>query len=208
MAWEWVAPVTGSVATVAVGVAGIVATYKAGSRQQETALLVAQQQADAQVAVAREERQQRRLEEAYLEMLAALRLVHYWVFTVYPVITSGDKFTMPPLPELEDHKRKEALWSAYWSPKVERLMGEWETAVRELQQLGATIGIARSTEASGQQTGIDLTAAFLELPGRKQKVIEADRQVREQVRLELRGESDGHTEKMSNDSAPSETETA
>jgi hypothetical protein len=68
MAWEWVAPVAGSVATVVIGVTGIVTTYRAGNRQQDTALMVGRQQVDAQVAVSREERQQRRLEEAYLEM--------------------------------------------------------------------------------------------------------------------------------------------
>lgn len=84
MAWEWVAPVAGSMATVIVGVAGIVATYKAGNRQQATALAVAVagQQADAQVATAPEERQQRRLEEAYLEMLSVVTNIRYWAFTV------------------------------------------------------------------------------------------------------------------------------
>ena len=195
MTWEWVAPLAGSVATVAVGVTGIVATYKAGSRQQETALKVAQQQADSQVAVAREERQQRRLEEAYLEMLAALTAVSYWVFTVYPVFTSTpEEFTMPPMPKLPDAERKEALWSAYWSPQVERLMKEWESAVRQLQQTGMTIGIGRSDVQFRQEPGIDMQAALLELPERKQKVIEADRRIREQVRLELLGKSDGHEE--------------
>jgi hypothetical protein len=84
MAWEWVAPVAGSVATVAVGVTGIVATYKAGSRQQATALAAVRQQSDAQVAVAREERQQRRLEAAYSELLVAITEMGYWVHTVYP----------------------------------------------------------------------------------------------------------------------------
>jgi hypothetical protein len=78
MALEWVAPVAALVATVAVGVTGIVATYKAGARQQHTALAITQQQADSQAAIAREERQQRRLEEAYLGMLAGLTGIYYW----------------------------------------------------------------------------------------------------------------------------------
>jgi hypothetical protein len=161
MAWEWVAPIAGAVATVSVGVAGIVATYKAGSRQQNTALEVVRQQAEAQIAVAREERQQRRLEEAYLEMLAAITSIHYWVFTVYPALTNTlDQFTMPPLPDLPDNARKEALWTAYWSPRVEQLMEDWEAAVRRLQST----------------------------------VIDADRSVRQQVRLELLGQHDGHAE--------------
>jgi hypothetical protein len=72
MAWEWVTPVAAGTVTVIATVTGIVATYKSGNRQQQTALAVVQQQADSQVSIAREERQQRRLEEAYLGMLAAL----------------------------------------------------------------------------------------------------------------------------------------
>jgi hypothetical protein len=196
MAWEWVAPVAGAV----VGVAGIIATYMSGSRQQQTALAVTQQQIDAQAAVAREERQQRRLEEPYLELLSALTRIHYWVFTVYPPITSKpEDYTMPPLPELPDSVQKEALWTAYWSPRVEQLMKEWESTVRHLQSVGMGIGLALQTEKSGQRSGIDLQALQLSLPDRKKQVIDADKCVREQVRLELLGKHDGHAEEVADD---------
>jgi hypothetical protein len=45
-------------------VAGIVATYLAGGRQQKTALIVANQQTNVQIAVAREERQRLQLSQA------------------------------------------------------------------------------------------------------------------------------------------------
>jgi hypothetical protein len=203
MAWEWVAPVAGSVTAVAVGITGIVATYKAGNRQQATALAVARQQSDAQVAVAREERQQRRLEEAYLEMLAAITSIHYWVYTVYPIITqTPEQFTMPPLPELPDSASKEALWTAYWSPRVEQLMKNWEAAVRKLQSTGMRIGIGRSTEQSGQVSGIDVPTLLLELEDQKREVINADRHVREQIRLELLGQHDGHAEEVAAGPSP------
>ena len=113
MAWEWVAPTAGAVAAITIGLGGIIATYKSGNRQSDTALAVACQQADTQVAVTREERQQRRLEEAYLELLTAITKIHYWVFTVYPVMTrTTEEYTMPSLPELPDPERKEALWTA------------------------------------------------------------------------------------------------
>lgn len=193
--WEWVAPVAASAATVVVGLAGIVATYKAGSRQQATALAVARQQTDVQVAAAREERQQRRIEQAYLELLTALTKIHYWVFTVYPMFTSTpEQFTMPPLPELPDTEQKEALWAAYWSPRVEQLVKEWETAVRKLQNLGMRIGLGRSTEQSGQPSSINIGALLMDLPQRQREVLDADGRVREQVRLELLGKHDGHAE--------------
>jgi hypothetical protein len=204
VAWEWVAPVAGAVTGVAVGLAGIIATYKAGNRQQATALAVVRQQSDAQVAVAREERQQRRLEEAYLEMLAALTGIHYWLFTVYPMITqTPEQFTMPPLPELTDSARKEALWTAYWSARVEQLMKDWEAAVRKLQGTGIHIAIGLSAEQKGRESGIDVPALLLELEEQKREVIDADKRVREQVRLELLGHHDGHAEVVAADPSPS-----
>jgi hypothetical protein len=169
-----------------------------------TALEVVRRQAEAQVAVAREERQQRRLEEAYLEMLAAITSIHYWVYTVYPVLTkTPEQFTMPPLPEFPDSASKEALWTAYWSPRVEQLMKDWEAAVRKLQSTGIHIGIGRSTEQSGQVTGIDVPALLLGLQEQKREVIDADKRVREQVRLELLGQHDGHAEEVAVKPSPS-----
>jgi hypothetical protein len=204
MAWDWVTPIAGAAATIVVGVAGIVATYKAGNRQQDVALTVARQQADVQAAVAREERQQRRLEAAYLEFLTVITKVRYWVFTVYPPLTNTpDQYTMPPLPELPNVDQQEALWTAYWSPRVRQLMEEWDKTVRHLQSAGFGITAARETAGSGQPSGIDVHALLLELPSRKQKVIEADERIREQVRLELLGQHDGHAEEVTAEPSPS-----
>ena len=73
-------------------------------------------------------------------------------------------------------------------------MKEWESAVRQLQNAGIGIGIARSTEKGGQQSGIDQWTLIMELPDWRRKVVEADERIREQVRLELLGKHDGHAE--------------
>ena len=119
MSWEWVAPVAAASGTAIVGVTGILVTARSGQRQQTTALEVAQQQADAQVAVAREERLQRRLEAAYLELLTAITEFRYWAFTVYPMITSkADDYTMPPLPALPDaNSKRSAMDSLLVAPR-------------------------------------------------------------------------------------------
>ena len=65
MTWEWLA-------SSVVALAGIAAGVLAAYRQQQTSLAVVREQTDVQVAVAREERQQRRIEEAYLDMLRAV----------------------------------------------------------------------------------------------------------------------------------------
>jgi len=195
MAWEWVTPVAGGATTAIAAVAGIVATYMSGNRQQQTALTVAQQQTDSQVAVAREERQQRRLEEAYLGMLAAVTSIYYWTQTVYPLMTNTpEQFTMPPLPELPDNEEKEALWTAYWSPRVEQLMDKWRTAVRALQHAGLVIGMARSFEESGRESRLNSSDWLAKLPELKQAIFDADKRIRDQVRAELRGQHDGHLE--------------
>jgi hypothetical protein len=178
--------------TGAVGVAGIGGTILAARITSKSQMAVARQQTEAQVAVAREERQQRRLEEAYLEMLAAITSIYYWVPTVYPILTRmAEEFTMPPLPVLPDNAKKEALWTAYWSPRVEHLMKGWEQKVFALQHAGMAIGLGRSLEAQGQVPTIDVAAKLIELPDLKQAVIEADKKVRYQVRAELIGQDDG-----------------
>lgn len=193
MAWEWVAPVATSVATLGVGVAGIVATYMAGNRQQDSALAVTQQQVDGQIAVAREERRQRRLEAAYQELLAVLSHTYAWVLTVYPTWSKAGEYTMPPMPELPDKARTEALLTAYWSPRVQQLMDPWRDALTDVNNAG--VAIAKYEDAVAKGRGDDLADLALQskrnLPGFRDAVWAADERLREQVRRELLGEHDG-----------------
>lgn len=62
----------GAGSTAVVGVAGIVAAYKAGTRQQEATLQVARLQVESQERLVREERHQARLEKAYMPLLQYL----------------------------------------------------------------------------------------------------------------------------------------
>ncbi|MFD5341538.1 hypothetical protein [Streptomyces hawaiiensis] len=62
----------GAGSTAVVGIAGIVAAYKAGSRQQEATLQVARLQVESQERLVREERHQARLEKAYMPLLQYL----------------------------------------------------------------------------------------------------------------------------------------
>jgi hypothetical protein len=184
MSWSWIAaPI--------VGVVGVVTTYLAGWRQQKTTLTIATGQLEATAQAAREDRRQRRIEAAYTDMLTAMRRVYYWVFTVYPPMTqTEEEYTMPPIPELADPAASEALWSTYWSPRVEQLMDDWELAVRKLQLAGWTVGLARRPGPRGPGS-IDEVKVVSELPDRKQGVVDAYKAVRAQVNLELRGDSDG-----------------
>ncbi|MCR3740247.1 hypothetical protein BS35_002802 [Actinomadura glauciflava] len=193
VAWEWVSPVATSVGGFGIGLAGIVATYKAGNRQQETALAVAKQQADNQLAVAREERQQRRLETAYTDLLVMLSHVNEWLLRVYPMMTATkEEFTMPSMPEIPNRIEAEAALTAYWSPAIRRLMDDWREAVLKVQRAGIEIAAGRESEERGRGTDIDYWELLRDLPDQKEYVRIADERIREQVRLELIAQSDGN----------------
>jgi hypothetical protein len=195
MAGEWVAPVAGSMATVVVGLAGIIAAYKAGNRQQHTALAVVRQQADAQAEAAQEERRQRRLETSYEALLAYLSQGLDWVLSVYPLVTHEEGYTMPPLPELPDRHRVEAVVTAYWSPRIRQLMEEWQQALEAVRREGFTIASGqRALErgelrpALGERMNVAETVG---LPAAKLAVWDVADRIREQVRLELLGKHEG-----------------
>ncbi|GAA2278366.1 hypothetical protein GCM10010402_38740 [Actinomadura luteofluorescens] len=182
-----------SVGGFGIGLAGIVATYKAGNRQQETALAVAKQQADNQLAVAREERQQRRLETAYTDLLVMLSHVNEWLLRVYPMMTATkEEFTMPSMPEIPNRIEAEAALTAYWSPAIRRLMDDWREAVLKVQRAGIEIAAGRESEERGRGTDIDYWELLRDLPDQKEYVRIADERIREQVRLELIAQSDGN----------------
>ena len=148
MTWEWLG-------SSVVALAGIAAGILAAHRQQQTSLAVVSQQTQVQLEAAREERQQRRIEEAYLDMLKALSSVQYWVFTVYPNMTdTPEQYTMPPIPASDDIASKEALWTAYWSPRVEQLYDQWQLEVQKLRFAGMSIGMGRATEPKARKAAL------------------------------------------------------
>jgi hypothetical protein len=68
---DWTSAI-GAASAAVVGVTGIVATYRAGRRQQVTALEVARMQVESHERIVREERHQQRLEKVYDSLLTAL----------------------------------------------------------------------------------------------------------------------------------------
>lgn len=195
MAWEWVAPTASGVSGTIVGVTGIVATYKAGHRQQATALSAVKAQVDGQLQGLREERRQRRLENAYGELLMMLSETYQWARSVFPFITSNaEDYRLPPIPESADSARREAIVTAAWSPRVQQLMDPWRDAVASVNNAGVAIHTALETEGKGRPSGIDGAKYRKELPRRVDAVWRADQAIREQVWQELNGDHDGSPE--------------
>lgn len=127
MAWEWV----GTVATGAVGVAGIVGTWLTGKQSRDQALATLQQQLGHDRLQAREAREQERLESAYLELLKMAARVGVWAEMIYPVMQSG-KPPETPLPSLEIQADAAALVAAFGTPEVEEKLEAWRSVVKEM----------------------------------------------------------------------------
>lgn len=189
MAWDWVAPTGGAI----VGVVGVIATYKAGNRQQATALASVDKQVEGQLRGQREERRQRRLEMAYGELLTMLSETYQWARSVFPVFTSSpEEYRLPPMPDSAEPARREAIVTLAWSPRVQQLMDPWRDAISAVYGLG--VAIQTELESDKRGGGFDSGEARKELPKRVHDVWLADQVIREQVWRELNGDHDGSAE--------------
>ncbi|MEU4284852.1 hypothetical protein [Nocardiopsis dassonvillei] len=181
MAWEWVAPV----ATSIVALGGIASAFFSNKENQKTTRLVSEEQIKADFNKTKEERRQRRLEEAYIHLVTILAERTPWVDKVYPIFTNTpEEYTMPPLEEPEDFLKKEAYITAYWSPEVRDLVQDWNKCLREVRHAGFEVG---DFKEYGRESGVKLSEARKKLDEAKNKTWEADRRIRERVRDELMG---------------------
>lgn len=190
MATDWFAPVV----TAAVAAMGIGFTYKAGERQAETALKVSKEQSESNLAAQREERLQRRLEDAYHELIIMLTETYRWAQSVYPMFTATvEQYTMPPMPQRADRARVEALVTAMWSPRVQQLMEPWREALDTVENAGHMIvqnerAVSRGGGAPPPHEEVQPERLLFTARG---AVWEADEAIRGQVWRELRGFHDG-----------------
>ncbi len=99
MAWEWVAPAATAAATTTVGVAGIFFTWLTGKQGRDHAETISNQRLTHERLLAKEAREQERLENAYVELLRMAERAGQWAQMVYPVFQSGQP-PSTPLPSL------------------------------------------------------------------------------------------------------------
>ncbi|MGO9552327.1 hypothetical protein [Mycobacterium sp.] len=117
MAWEWVAPV----ATATLGVAGIFGTWLTGKQGRDDAK-----------ALAKDARQQQRLETTYVDLLDMAERTGQWAQMVYPMIDTNPPQPVPPLPSLAEQAHTEALVRAFGSSGVWKRMDAWRAVVRQM----------------------------------------------------------------------------
>jgi hypothetical protein len=189
-----------------------VATYLSGRKQVAVARSVAQDQAEAARQQQREERYQRRIEAAYPSLLDAVSKANKWFEDVDAFMDVDGAADPPPMPEVANTYRSRDSTTISWSPRVVELAQAWATALWETE--GATRTTARR-RAAGQwnptgepnpeatysdvQDGHVSEADYLRGKVVKQ-MLEAwslQKQLRDQVWSELRGESNGHTDEPS-----------
>jgi hypothetical protein len=147
MAWEWIG-------TTVAGVAGITATYWTAKRGREHAERLSTAAQDHARKLAREERRQKRIGQAYEELLIQVELVGQWASMVRPMLSSaGDP--KPELPGFPEQARIQALVLAHASPVVKARQAAWMEIIREMIHTDYGIELAERTAARSQAIGID-----------------------------------------------------
>ncbi len=167
MAWEWVSPI----ATATAGVAGIVFTWLTGKQAR-----------DDTRAIAREARQQQRLEDAYVELLKMAERVGQWAQMVCPVIDFGGQ-PDTPLPSFEVQADASALMGAFGSEAVREKREAWESVVRKMASLVNQIRWEEADPTGGRIPQISSRATLHELRPDERAARQA---LADQVAVELR----------------------
>ncbi|HTX93863.1 MAG TPA: hypothetical protein VME67_02880 [Mycobacterium sp.] len=132
MAWEWVAPVATATASTAVGVAGIFFTWLSGKQGRDHAETISGQQFAHARLLAKEARDQQRLESAYVALLEMAERAGQWAQLVLPMMDTNPPQPVPPLPSLDEQAHAEAFVRAFGSNDVRERMDKWEAVLRQV----------------------------------------------------------------------------
>jgi hypothetical protein len=164
MAWEWVGPV----ATATAGVAGMFFTWLTGKQSRDDAR-----------AIAKETRDQQRLENAYIELLDVAERVGHWAQMAFPIMDTNPPKPVPELPDLAQQARAEALIRAFGSDAVLGQMEAWRSVAQQMIVTGELIAM-RGVDASVNLTARQKFAVELRPEERRARAA-----LGEQVAIEL-----------------------
>lgn len=129
MAWEWVSPV----AIVTAGAMGVFFTWLSGQQGRNQAERISNAQLTNDRQLAKEAREQERLENAYIQLLHTAELVGQWAESVLPKWDTDPPQPERPLPPLEEQVQTQALVAAFGSEAVRKYTRGWLTVVRAMQ---------------------------------------------------------------------------
>ena len=180
MAWEW----AGYVTTGVVGVAGIWGTLHGTTRQ-----------IDAQREQARDERQEKRLEASYYEMLAKVGEADDWTYRLLlgwgakseePFVVRPDIFvkTIGAL----------GVLSVHWSNRIRELIEELREHIDTAYKAWLRNQLAIENRQNGQDDDADMVALYERFTTAKDAISALTHTIRDQVDAELTNRHDGHAE--------------
>ena len=187
MAWEWAPPL----ATVVVGVAGVTGTWLAGRNQGKIAIESAKIGTNSTQQLAREERNQRRIESAYRSLDENLSVVEALLGRLVPSATRGPTLAIDEIPRNFLKSSILAPLSAdklYHSPRVREIMEEFDSEFALLQGFLTTINLLGSHLRDDVER---MQALESDIISRSEGALRAIAQVRFQMSAELRGEASG-----------------
>jgi hypothetical protein len=138
--------------------------------------------------MAAEARRHERLEQAYMELLNYLSRHWDWARSVRPFW--GQPPTPEPLPR-EERWRIEALVTAYGSEEVRRLLKDWGERAAKIENADTTIRMVEKSRNASQQMEDEAREEHIAISSYKDAMWKADEAIRERVRQELAGRSNG-----------------
>lgn len=115
--WSVLPALVAAIASIVAATVAAVTAWKVGRWHQEVTLAVAEQQARSQQLLAREERQQQRLESAYRELANWLGSLYEWGNQIVRVCLGGHEKFLPPSPKWPSDE-----FATYWSNRVSELL--------------------------------------------------------------------------------------
>lgn len=158
----------------AVGIVGLATAFTSGvmDRRHEREL-------------AREERRQVRLAEAYIQMLEMVEKVGHWAQNIRPVTDTDPPQPPPPLPDLDSQVGTWSRVNAYGTPNIKRMLEAWRKTVADVQRADKLVGMrqqASDTYANrpvkGSRQFMDFMTPWDEL---EDKLRPAEREARQRL---------------------------
>jgi hypothetical protein len=106
--------ITSVIAGGAVGAGGLIIAGLSGAKDRALA-----------TDLARTERRQQRLADAYIDLLKMADKIGHWASKVTPIYDTVPSQEPPPLPEVDEQIAVSAKVNAYGSPEVKELLKAW-----------------------------------------------------------------------------------
>jgi len=107
--------------------------------------------------MAREDRLQHRLSDAYIELLEFAERFGQWVAQLRPSTADPARSQQASMPGLAEQARVQALVSSYGSPEVKALAEVWLAAVKEVAAIDVDIRATLDDRRTGAGHHVDYT---------------------------------------------------